>query len=61
MEGATGIAGFVNAVQAGVTMDALWGTLTAFVPLLITMVLFAFGYKVVKKVIKGTSRGKASI
>lgn len=61
MDAATGMTGFVSAVGAGVTQDALWGTLTAFVPLLITMVLFAFGYKVVKKVIRGTSRGKASI
>lgn len=51
----------VTALNTEITLDALWANITAFAPLIITMVLFAFGYRIVKRVIRGTSRGKASI
>lgn len=55
------MSGFVTAISEGVTADALWGALTAFAPLIVTMVLFGFAYYIVRKVIRGTSRGKAKI
>lgn len=61
MEPATGMSGFITALQTNLTSANLWGELTAAGAFIGLMVVFAFGYRVVRKVIKGTSRGKANV
>lgn len=60
MEPATGMAGFITALQTTLTSANLWAELTAAGAFIGLMVVFAFGYRVVRKVIKGTSKGKAN-
>ena len=45
----------------GITSDGLFGTVAEIIPLVIIMVGFAFGYKVLRKVIKGASKGKSNV
>lgn len=61
MEPATGMAGFIQALQTNLTSANLWSELTAAGAFIGLMVVFAFGYRVIRKVIKGTSRGKTNI
>lgn len=52
---------FINALTSSVTPTALWGTLSDAAPIITVMLLFAFGYFVLKRVIRGIGHGKARI
>lgn len=51
----------VTALTTAITPTALWGAITPFAPLVAVLVIFAFSYGVVHKVIKGAGKGKAKI
>lgn len=53
-----GMNGFITALNQGITTDALWTEVTKAAPLIISVAIFAFGYYVVRKVVKGTGKGK---
>lgn len=57
------MSGFITALTGtdGVTSENLWTQITAAAGFMGAIVIFAFGYRVVKKMIKGVSKGKASI
>lgn len=54
---------FITALTGadGITAANLWTAITAAASLIAVAVLFAFGYRIIKKVVKGISRGKASM
>lgn len=56
----TGMQAFITAITGtnGISADALWGAVTACSAIIVIGVLFAFGYRMVKKVLKGISKGK---
>lgn len=60
MEDPTGMSGFITALTGtnGISADALWGAVTACSSIIVIGVLFAFAYRMVKKVLKGISKGK---
>lgn len=58
---ATGMAGIVSQLTSGITSGGLFGTVSEIFPFIIIMVGFAFGYRVLKKVVKGASKGKANV
>ena len=58
---ATGMTGLVSALEGILTTDAFMGALTALVPVIGGVLLFAFTYRIVRKVVKGSSKGKANI
>lgn len=60
MEPETGMQAFITALTGtnGISADALWGAVTACAGIIVIGVLFAFGYRMVKKVLKGLSKGK---
>lgn len=61
-EGVTGgMSDIVSALTTGITSAGLFGTVAQIMPFVVIMIGFAFGYKVLKKVVKGASKGKASI
>lgn len=61
MEGAaTGMKGIVSQLTSTVTAEALFGTVSEIFPFICIMIGFAFGYKVLRKVVKGASKGKAT-
>lgn len=57
------MAGFLSgltATEGGVTSANLWAQITPAATTLAAVVIFAFGYRVARKIVKGVSRGKAS-
>lgn len=56
------MAGFMTALTGtdGVTSANLWAQITPAAATLAAVVIFAFGYRVARKIVKGVSRGKAS-
>lgn len=63
MEGAaTGsMTNIVSQLTSGITSAGLFGTVAEIIPFVVIMIGFAFGYKVLRKVVKGASKGKANI
>lgn len=59
--GETGMSAFITALQTNLTSANLWGELVAAGAFIGLMVIFAFGYRVIRKVIKGSSKGKANV
>lgn len=58
---ATGAAAMASALEGGLTAQAFWDQITPFAGLIATIVVFAFGYRVVKKLIQGSSKAKARV
>lgn len=61
METATGMTAFITALTTAVTTDTLWAEVTKAVPFIGAMLIFAFGYMIVKKSIKKAPKGKVGI
>lgn len=51
----------VTALQGILTTDSFFANLTSLVPVIGGVLIFAFTYRLVKKIIKGASKGKANI
>lgn len=62
MEGnVTGMQDIVTQLTTGITSEGLFGTVSEIIPFVIIMIGFAFGYRVLRKAVKGASKGKANI
>lgn len=59
--GASGMESLVTALQGILTTDAFMGALTSLVPVVGGVLLFAFVYRIIRRMIKGTAKGKANI
>lgn len=59
----TGMQSFITALTGtdGITAANLWAAVTAVAGIIVIGVLFAFAYRMVKKVVKGISKGKANM
>lgn len=57
----TGMAGITSQLTNGVTAASLFGTVGEIFPFVVVMIGFSFGYKVLRKVVKGASKGKTNI
>lgn len=55
-----GMSGMITALTANgaITSDTLWGEATSAAPLIITIFVFAFGYRIVKRLLNGGYKGK---
>lgn len=51
----------VTALTTTVSADALWDTFATAVPYLGVIVVFGFGIYLVRRMVKGVSKGKAKI
>lgn len=63
MEGGvtTTMEGLVTALKTVLTTDAMFANLTSLIPVIGGVLLFAFTYRIVRKMISKASRGKAGI
>ncbi len=57
----TGMAAFITALQTNLPSANLWGELAAAGAFIGLMVVFAFGYRIVRRLVNGVSKGKARI
>lgn len=62
-EGATGMGGFITALTGtdGITSANLWAQITPAAAFLGAMVIFAFGYRVIRRIIGKASKGKSGV
>lgn len=51
----------ISQLTTGITSSGLFGTVSEIMPFVIVMIGFAFGYRVLRKAVKGASKGKANI
>lgn len=51
----------VNTLASTVTADALWGVFADAIPYISVVVLVGFGFFLIRRMIKGVSKGKAKI
>lgn len=58
---AAGMDAWVGAFQATWNSASMWTELTAAAGLIGLVVVFAFGYRIVRRLVSGASRGKAKI
>lgn len=52
------MANAVTAIGGAVTPAALWGNIAEIAPLVGTMIVFAFGYRLYRRFVSGVSKGK---
>lgn len=57
----SGMSGLVSALEGILTTDAMFTNLTLLVPVLGGVLIFAFTYRIVRKIISKAQRGKAGI
>ena len=51
----------IGTLATTVSSDALWGVFASAIPYVSVVVLVGFGFYLVRKMIKGVSKGKAKI
>lgn len=51
----------ISTLESTVSADALWGVFNTAVPYIAVITLFAFGFYIVRKLIKHIAKGKAGI
>lgn len=57
----TGVQALVAALQTAINADTMFSNLALVVPVIGGVVIFAFMYYIIRRVIKGASKGKARI
>ena len=58
---ATAFETVVSNLQTAISTDAMFTNLGALIPVVGGVLIFAFTYRIIKKIVKGAQRGKASI
>lgn len=59
--GATTMSALVTALQSILTTDAMFTNLSALIPVVGGVLIFAFTYRIVRRIVKSAQRGKANI
>lgn len=54
----SGMAAFWTSLQSSVSADQLWGVLAGAIGFIAIAVLFSFGYRLVRRLVGGISKGK---
>lgn len=60
-EGATAMSSVVTALQSILTTDAMFANLASLIPVVGGVLVFAFTYRIIRKIVSGASKGKAKI
>lgn len=51
----------VTSLSSTVSGEALWGTFATAIPYIATITLFAFGFYIIRRLIKKIAKGKAGV
>lgn len=57
----TGVAALLSALQSAISTETMLANLTTLIPFVGGVAIFAFTYRLVRKLVGGASRGKAKI
>lgn len=60
-EPVTSMSAVVTALQGILTTDAMFTNLSALIPVVGGVLIFAFTYRIVRKIVSGAQKGKAKI
>lgn len=62
MDGVTaGTDSVVSALKTAITTDVMFENLAKFIPVIGGVIIFAFTYRIVKKIVGGAQKGKARV
>lgn len=61
MDSTTAFQNVVSALQNIINLDSMFSNLAALIPVVGGCLIFAFTYRIIKKIVGGAQRGKASI
>lgn len=61
MDTPVGMSNVASALESAITPSALWGQITPLIVFVGIMVVFAFGYYILRRVTKGATKGKARV
>ena len=61
MEPVSSMSSVVTGLTSSLTTDAMFTNLASLIPVVGGVLIFAFTYRIVRKIIKGASKGKANI
>lgn len=50
---------FITALTTAITPSTFWDAIAQAVPFIVTVVIVAFGYRIVRRLVNGASKGKA--
>ena len=60
-DGAAGMSSWISAFQSSWNTGSMWGEIAAAGALIGLVVVFAFGYRLIRRLVNGVSKGKAKI
>lgn len=58
---ASGVNGAVTSLETNLTADAVWGAITPFIPVVVTVSLIALSVYIIRRIIKRASKGKGGM
>lgn len=61
METSTAMSSVVSALQSAITTDTMFTNLSALIPVIGGVLIFAFTYRIVRKIVGGAQKGKARV
>lgn len=61
METTTSMSAVVTALQSILTTDAMFTNLAALIPVVGGVLIFAFTYRIIRRIVKGAQGGKARV
>lgn len=61
MENVTAMESVVTALQNAITTDTMFTNLAALIPVIGGVLIFAFTYRIVRKIVGGAQKGKARV
>lgn len=61
MDPATGAAAAATALQSGLTADAIWGAITPFIGVVVTITLASLSIYFMRRITKKASKGKGGM
>lgn len=61
MDTATGAAGAAQALQNGLTADAMWGAITPFIGVIVAITLVSLSIYFMRRITKKASKGKGGM
>lgn len=61
MDPVTSMSSVVTALQSILTTDAMFTNLATLIPVIGSVLVFAFTYRIIKKIVGGAQKGKARV
>lgn len=61
MDTPTSMSSVVTALQSAISTDAMFTNLASLIPVVGGLLIFAFTYRIIRRIVKGAGRGKANV